>query len=100
MALAAALPLRRASSSTGGGDAGRRVLGSGLAGAPEDQVPDRARRAVAATLAEPVGLRADGRVVWVKPAQLFTLDRAATTEAVMDAGRTGFVDRARRSSRR
>jgi vancomycin resistance protein YoaR len=95
LALVAAVPAARVLLHADEAMPGVSVLGADLGGTSEAQVPSELRSVVASTLREPVGLRAGGRVIWVPPSELFTLDRPATVEAVMDAGRGSFGDRAR-----
>ena len=73
---------------------GVRLLGTDLSGTPEPLLGARVRGLVARRLAEPVPLRVEGRTVEISPAKLFTLDRAATVAATMEAGRSSLTGRA------
>jgi vancomycin resistance protein YoaR len=74
---------------------GVRVLGTELTGVAADDVGLRIRSLTAARLAEPVPLSVAGERVEIAPNRLFTLDRAASAQAALDAGRLSWTDRAR-----
>jgi vancomycin resistance protein YoaR len=72
---------------------GVHVLGEDVSGLSRPATADRVRTLTAARLGEPITLAVDGHAVTVVPRKLFVLDRRATTEAVLEAGRTGLVGR-------
>jgi hypothetical protein len=74
---------------------GVRVLGTELTGLNREETGLRIRSLVAARLSEPVPLSVAGERVEIAPNRLFTLDRAASAQATLDAGRTSWRDRAR-----
>jgi vancomycin resistance protein YoaR len=74
---------------------GVRVLGTELTGVAAEDVGLRIRSLTAARLAEPVPLSVAGERVEIAPNRLFTLDRAASAQAALDAGRLSWTDRAR-----
>jgi vancomycin resistance protein YoaR len=74
---------------------GVRVLGTELTGLGREESGLRIRSLVAARLAEPVPLSVAGERVEIAPNRLFTLDRAASAQATLDAGRLSWPDRAR-----
>ncbi|MDQ4029615.1 MAG: VanW family protein [Actinomycetota bacterium] len=74
---------------------GVRVLGIGLTGLSEEEAGLRIRALVAARLAEPAPLSVAGERVEIAPNRLFTLDRTASAQAALDAGRGVWPDRAR-----
>jgi vancomycin resistance protein YoaR len=74
---------------------GVRVLDADVARlAPADAAAE-IRAATAGRLAQPVVLQVGGKRVRIAPKLLFTLDRAATTRAALDAGRDSWPARAR-----
>ena len=73
---------------------GVHVLGTDLAGTPETDSGPAIRSLVARRLAEPVPLQVSGRTVEIPAAKLFLLDRQATVDAAMDAGRGSWGGRA------
>ena len=74
---------------------GVRVLDAELTGLGPADAGLRIRSLVAARLAEPVALAVAGERVEIAPNRLFTLDRAASAQAALDAGRLSWADRAR-----
>jgi vancomycin resistance protein YoaR len=94
LAIAGALLAGRAWLHAGEAMPGVRVLGTELAGTAHANLGVEIRRLVAQRLAEPVALDVPGRPVTIAPAKLFTLDRAATVGAAMDAGRDSWRGRA------
>ena len=82
------------------GDARRPRARDRLAGTPEAELGPAIRSLVARRLAEPVPLQVSGRTVEIPAAKLFLLDRQATVDAAMDAGRGSWAAAPSRSSRR
>ena len=74
---------------------GVRVLDAEIAGLSRDEAVVEIRSATALRLAQPVVLRVAGKDVRVAPKLLFTLDRAATAQAALRAGRDTWTARAR-----
>ena len=73
---------------------GVHVLGADVAGLSRADAAAEIRAATAARLAQPVVLRVGRRDVRVAPKLIFTLDRAATTDAAVRAGRETWSSRA------
>ena len=94
LALVAAVLVGRAWLHAGEAMPGVHVLGTDLAGTPEAELGPAIRSLVARRLAEPVPLQVSGRTVEIPAAKLFLLDRAATVDAAMDAGRSSWRGRA------
>jgi vancomycin resistance protein YoaR len=74
---------------------GVRVLDADVGGLDRPGAAAAIRAATARRLAEPVTLNAGGKSVRVTPKLLFMLDRRATTDALLRAGRESWTARAR-----
>ena len=74
---------------------GVRVLGADLAGTPEPSSGRRSARSSRAGSRSPCRSRSRARPCEIAPAKLFLLDRPATVDAAMDAGRDSWSGRAR-----
>ena len=95
MMVAAALLGGRALLVRGDAMPGVRVLDAEVGGLSAEQVSDRVRAATARRLAAPVVLTVGDRGVRIRPKLLFTLDRAATSAAVLSARRESWSERGR-----